>query len=225
VAFDRPREVTAHHLAGWAGVQTRQSSERQTRENRWSLEYQRAQARWPRLWGWSDEEIKFYEEPGLSGTAIEHRPEFLRMIEDIKARRLRAVFCADQRTATASSNATSRESLHPLGRRRRSIRSPSQLHWRWIGTGAEPFSTICYLCCSGADRVHDHGVKNHGSPRFCEITTRCRHTAAHRRFSCAAHSQRRQFHLEQELAILRNQVRKPSPPRTRFTLADGHWPA
>jgi hypothetical protein len=24
---------------------------------------------------------------------------------------------------------------------------------------------------------------------------------------------------------LRNQVRKPSPPRTRFTLADGHWPA
>lgn len=93
---ERPNEVTAYHLAGWAGCYTRQSSERQVQENKGSLEYQRGQAQWARRWGWPDEAIKPYEDAGLSGVAADHRPAFLAMIADIKATRLRAVFAADQ---------------------------------------------------------------------------------------------------------------------------------
>ena len=94
--FERPKEVTADHLAGWAGCYARQSSERQVRENKGSLKYQRGQAQWARRWGWPDAAIKPYEDAGLSGVAADHRPAFMAMIADIKAKRLRAVFAADQ---------------------------------------------------------------------------------------------------------------------------------
>src|SRR5262245_22466140 len=93
---DRPKEVTAHHLAGWAGIYARQSSDRQVEENQGSMEYQRGQERWSRKWGWDPERIKCYVDAGLSGTAAAHRPQFLSMLEDVKAKRLRAIFAADQ---------------------------------------------------------------------------------------------------------------------------------
>jgi hypothetical protein len=62
--IDRPNEVTAYHLAGWAGCYARQSSERQVQENKGSLEYQRGQAQWARRWGWPDEAIQRYEDAG-----------------------------------------------------------------------------------------------------------------------------------------------------------------
>ena len=93
---ERPREVTAHHLGGWAGIYARQSSERQVEKNAGSMEYQRRQERWPLAWGWQPDRIKTYIDPGLSGTAAAHRPEFLKLVDDVKAKRLRAIFAADQ---------------------------------------------------------------------------------------------------------------------------------
>src|SRR5690349_1634239 len=91
-----PREVTVHHIQGWSGVYARQSSERQVEQNQGSMEYQRGQERWPLAWGWPADRIRIYVDAGLSGTAAAHRPDFLRMVEDIKAKQLRAIFVADQ---------------------------------------------------------------------------------------------------------------------------------
>jgi DNA invertase Pin-like site-specific DNA recombinase len=96
MSIDRPKEVTAYHLAGLAGVYIRQSSDRQIEENKGSTDYQRNQARWPRLWGWAEDQIQLFEDLGLSGAASDHRLAFLRINEEIKAKRLRAIFVSDQ---------------------------------------------------------------------------------------------------------------------------------
>jgi len=93
---ERPREVTAYHLAGMAGIYRRQSSDHQTKTNTGSMEYQRGQERWALAWGWAADQIQSYVDAGLSGTAAAHRPGFLRMLEDIRQGRLRIVFASDQ---------------------------------------------------------------------------------------------------------------------------------
>lgn len=96
MTIERPKEVTAYHLAGWAGVYFRQSTLKQVQENVGSSMFQHNQARWAKDWGWAEQDIKEYDDPGLSGSAIEHRPSYLRMVADIRAKKLRAVFAGDQ---------------------------------------------------------------------------------------------------------------------------------
>ena len=67
-----------------------------SKRTRAACEYQRGQESWARKWGWSPEHIKFYVDAGLSGTAAAHRPQFLSMLDDVKAKRLRAIFAANQ---------------------------------------------------------------------------------------------------------------------------------
>lgn len=96
MAMERPKEVTAYHLAGWAGVYFRQSTVKQVQENVGSSMFQHNQARWAREWGWAEQDIQEYDDPGLGGSAIEHRPDYLRMVADIRSKKLRAVFAGDQ---------------------------------------------------------------------------------------------------------------------------------
>ena len=96
MSTDRPSGVTAAHLAAVAAIYCRQSTERQALENTGSLEAQRGQAKWPLAWGWPAEAVHHYEDLGLSGAGIEHRPAFLALVTDIKARKVRALFASDQ---------------------------------------------------------------------------------------------------------------------------------
>ena len=96
MSTDKPSGVTAAHLAAAAAIYVRQSTERQTVENTGSLDGQRGQAKWPLAWGWPAEAVKHYEDLGLSGAGTEHRPAFLALVADIKARKVRALFASDQ---------------------------------------------------------------------------------------------------------------------------------
>ena len=60
------------------------------------MTFQQGQGRWAVAWGWGPEQIQSYVDAGLSGTAAAHRPQFLRMLEDIRGGRLRIVFASDQ---------------------------------------------------------------------------------------------------------------------------------
>ncbi|MGD0950430.1 MAG: recombinase family protein [Candidatus Binatia bacterium] len=94
--LQRPREVKASHLARRAKVYIRQSTEIQVKENRGSTDYQRSQASYPREWGWPDEAIEVIEDDlGLSGATTVNRSGYLRMVGEVRAGLVGAIFVSD----------------------------------------------------------------------------------------------------------------------------------
>jgi len=94
---ERPREIKATHLARTAVVYMRQSTELQLRENVGSTDAQRSQRRYAEAWGWPDDRIEVIDDDlGLSGTSTNHRPGYQRLVRDIEADDVGAVFVSDE---------------------------------------------------------------------------------------------------------------------------------
>jgi Resolvase, N terminal domain len=96
VVMNRPSQVTAHHLNGEAALYVRVSSQDQVQNSLGSLEYQRGQIRHAQALGFGDNQIKPYEDLGLSGTNTANRPAFLEMQKGVEEGRITAVFASDQ---------------------------------------------------------------------------------------------------------------------------------
>lgn len=98
--IQRPDVIRAHHLARKAIVYVRQSSDEQVLKNQGSTEAQRGQEALARSWGWRRDQVEVIDEDlGLSGSAIEHRTGYLRMLEDIRAGRVGVVLLTDHTRA------------------------------------------------------------------------------------------------------------------------------
>src|SRR6266404_5435119 len=94
---ERPREIKATHLARKAVVYMRQSSETQVLNNVGSTEYQRNQRRYAEAWGWALDRVEVVDDDlGLSGTSPDHRPGYQRLLRDIEAGLVGAVFVSDE---------------------------------------------------------------------------------------------------------------------------------
>jgi DNA invertase Pin-like site-specific DNA recombinase len=93
--MERPTIITSEHLALDAAVYGRQSSGVQVEKHTGSTAYQKAQADWPLRWGWPAHRIRRFEDFGLSGTGAVHRPEYMRLRVEIRARKIAAVFVSD----------------------------------------------------------------------------------------------------------------------------------
>src|SRR5438045_3031936 len=92
----RPSEVKPIHLARAAKIYVRQSTEFQAENNRGSTAYQRGQRRYPEAWGWRPDQIEVVDEDlGLTGAAADHRRGYLRILEEMNADRVGAVFVSD----------------------------------------------------------------------------------------------------------------------------------
>lgn len=92
----RPREIKATHLARRAVGYVRQSSEHQVVNNQGSTAYQRDQVRYAREWGWPEDAIEVIDEDlGLSGTTTLNRSGYQRLMHDIEASSVGAVFVSD----------------------------------------------------------------------------------------------------------------------------------
>lgn len=91
-----PAEIKAHHRARVAAVYVRQSSDLQVQSNTGSTDYQRAQARFPAMWGWLAALIEVNEQDlGLSGSAAEHRLGYMNLLQRIERGEIGALFLAD----------------------------------------------------------------------------------------------------------------------------------
>lgn len=100
VRTQRPEVIRAHHLARKAIVYIRQSSDDQVAKNKGSTEAQRGQEGLARSWGWRPDQIEVIDEDlGLSGTAVEHRKGYLRMVDEVRAGRVGVVLLTDQTRA------------------------------------------------------------------------------------------------------------------------------
>jgi DNA invertase Pin-like site-specific DNA recombinase len=92
----RPLEVKPTHLARAAKIYCRQSSEFQVANNRGSTEYQRGQRGFAEAWGWKPDQIEIVDEDlGLTGAAAHHRRGYLRILDEMRAGRVGAVFVSD----------------------------------------------------------------------------------------------------------------------------------
>src|SRR5262249_52311414 len=92
----RPSEVKPTHLARAAKVYLRVSTESQAANNLGSIESQRQQRRFPEAWGWTPDQIEVVDEDlGVTGAAAQHRRGYLRILDEMKAGRVGAVFVSD----------------------------------------------------------------------------------------------------------------------------------
>lgn len=92
----RPAEVKATHIARKAVVYVRQSSQFQVLNNTGSTAAQRDQIHYALRWGWPKERIEIIDDDlGLSGTTSFNRPGYLRMVAEIRANLIGAVFFSD----------------------------------------------------------------------------------------------------------------------------------
>jgi DNA invertase Pin-like site-specific DNA recombinase len=95
--LERPREIKASHIARKGIVYIRQSSDAQVMHNVGSTEAQRAQRRYAEAWGWASADIELIDDDlGLSGAAANHRPGYQRLLKDIEAGGVGAVFVSDE---------------------------------------------------------------------------------------------------------------------------------
>src|SRR5512140_3665727 len=95
--LNRPHEIKASHLARKAVVYLRQSSDAQVMNNLGSTDAQRAQRRYAEAWGWSPDLIEMIDDDlGLSGAAASHRQGYQRLLKDIEAALVGAVFVSDE---------------------------------------------------------------------------------------------------------------------------------
>ena len=91
-----PQQIKKTHLARKAVVYIRQSSEKQVLQNEGSTTFQRGQARFPTLWGWLVAAIEVIDEDlGLSGSTTVARSGYRRMVAEVEAGLIGAIFIAD----------------------------------------------------------------------------------------------------------------------------------
>src|SRR5258705_170860 len=90
-----PINIKPQHLERLAICYGRQSSMEQVEKHTGSSAYQREQVRFPREWGWAPGRIQWLEDPGLSGTAAEHRPQYQKLRELICEGKVGLVCVAD----------------------------------------------------------------------------------------------------------------------------------
>jgi DNA invertase Pin-like site-specific DNA recombinase len=96
----RPPQITASHLARNAAVYIRQSGEQQF-PNECSIGDQRAQVRFPTLWGWPPDRIAIIDDDiGLSGSTTVTRAGYRRMVAEVEADLIGAIIIADVTRAT-----------------------------------------------------------------------------------------------------------------------------
>jgi DNA invertase Pin-like site-specific DNA recombinase len=94
--LERPREVETTHLMRKAVCYIRQSTPGQVRENQGSTAAQRDQLRHPRSWGWPEDRIELLDEDlGRSGTSSVNRPGYRRMVAELQAGQIGAIFLTD----------------------------------------------------------------------------------------------------------------------------------
>ena len=88
--------ITAAHLSRIVIVYVRQSSPEQVEKNTGSQTFQRSQVEMARAYGWSEEQIVVIDEDlGKSGSTLERRTGWQRMLEAIAANTVGVVFAAN----------------------------------------------------------------------------------------------------------------------------------
>ena len=91
----RPAIITFAHMALLAVGYGRQSTMGQFEKNTGSTDHQRGQLRYPREWGWAEALLLWLDDFGLSGTAPEHRPGYLRLRRLVQAGKVGLVCVSD----------------------------------------------------------------------------------------------------------------------------------
>ncbi len=92
----RPPDVTASHLTRTAVGYTRQSTKRQVEENEGSTKHQEAQLQFARAWGWPEDRIEYVDDDlGLSGTTSARRLGLQRIMKEVRADIIGAIFVSD----------------------------------------------------------------------------------------------------------------------------------
>ena len=92
--WQRPPQVQDSHLSRKAIIYLRQSSGRQVVENTGSAQHQREQARYARKWGWPAGLIEFADDLGRRGGTTLNRPAYLRIMAEVEADLVGAIFLA-----------------------------------------------------------------------------------------------------------------------------------
>src|SRR5262249_29104896 len=88
--------ITPEHRRRNAIVYLRQSSLKQLEENTGSQAYQRSQFELARAYGWPDDSIEIIDEDlGRSGSSVDRRSGWQRMLEQIAANAVGVVFAAN----------------------------------------------------------------------------------------------------------------------------------
>ena len=91
----RETQITASHLGRKAVVYVRQSGKKQLLHAR-SIAYQREQVSFPTLWGWPPDLIEVIDDDlGLGGGTTVMRAGYRRMLAEVGANRIGAIFIAD----------------------------------------------------------------------------------------------------------------------------------
>jgi DNA invertase Pin-like site-specific DNA recombinase len=98
---NRPAQITAHHLVRKAAVYIRQNGDTPLRPNDDRIASQRGQVGFPTRWGWPPDLIEIIDDDlGLSGSTTVTRAGYRRMVADVAADRIGAIFIADVTRAT-----------------------------------------------------------------------------------------------------------------------------
>ena len=93
----RPFEIKATHLARKAAIYVRQSTDAQVMHHRGSTEYQLGQRRHAIAWGWQEDQIEVIDEDlGRTGSTTAHRTGYQRLLREIEANQVGAVFVSDE---------------------------------------------------------------------------------------------------------------------------------
>ena len=88
--------LTPEHLGRKAIIYIRQSSPEQVEKNTGSQAFQRSQVELAKAYGWSDDRIEVLDDDlGKSGSTVDRRTGWQRMLEEIAAHRVGAVFVAN----------------------------------------------------------------------------------------------------------------------------------
>src|SRR5262245_61218088 len=88
--------ITPEHLRRKAIVYLRQSTMEQVEKNTGSQAFQRSQIHLARAYGWPDDSIEIIDEDlGKSGSSVDRRTGWQRMLEQIAANAIGVVFAAN----------------------------------------------------------------------------------------------------------------------------------
>src|ERR1051325_5480250 len=88
--------ITGWHLQHDVIVYIRQSSEHQVEFNKGSTEFQRSQIEIALGYGWRNEQVVLIDDDlGRSGTAVDHRPGYKRMLNLVENGQVKAIIAAD----------------------------------------------------------------------------------------------------------------------------------